>query len=139
MKAFAVSKIINAPADAVWAVLTDAESWSSWNPTIESIEGKILPGQKLRVFTKLSPGRAFPVRVAEFTPPSRMVWEGGMPLGLFKGVRTYTLSPASGGTQFSMKEEFSGPLSGLIGRSIPDLQPSFEEFAAALKQRVERS
>jgi hypothetical protein len=36
-----------------------------------------------------------------------------------------------------MREEFTGPLLGLIGRSIPDLQPSFTQFAHGLKRRVE--
>lgn len=33
-----------------------------------------------------------------------------------------------------MGEEFTGLLSPLIARSIPDLQPAFEEFAKNLKQ-----
>ena len=32
-----------------------------------------------------------------------------------------------------MREEFSGLMAPLNTRSIPDLQPSFAEFAAALK------
>jgi hypothetical protein len=62
-----------------------------------------------------------------------------MPLGLFRGVRTYHLS--SGGeneTLFRVREEYSGPLLGLMWRSIPDLGPSFERFAAGLKQQVEK-
>lgn len=63
-----------------------------------------------------------------------------MPLGLFKGVRTFTLSPQGGGTtRFAMREEFSGPLLPLIARSMPDLGPSFEQFVAGLKQRAESS
>lgn len=61
-----------------------------------------------------------------------------MPLGLFKGVRTFTLTPAgSGTTRFTMREEYTGPLLPLIWRSIPDLGPSFTQFAHGLKQRVE--
>jgi hypothetical protein len=61
-----------------------------------------------------------------------------MPLGLFKGVRRFTLTPRDGGaTDFRMREEFSGPLLPLIGRSMPDLQPAFEQFADGLKQRAE--
>jgi hypothetical protein len=67
-----------------------------------------------------------------------MVWTGGMPLGLFRGVRTYTLTPKDGGVEFSMTEVFSGLMSPLIAGSIPDLQPSFDEFAAALKRRAEQ-
>ena len=67
-----------------------------------------------------------------------MEWSGGMPLGLFRGVRTHTLTPDGDGTAFTMREEYSGPLLGAISRSMPDLQPSFDTFAAGLKARVER-
>jgi hypothetical protein len=53
-------------------------------------------------------------------------------------VRTYRLQREGSATGFTMREEYSGPLTGLIGRSIPDLQPSFEQFVQGLKQRVER-
>ena len=87
----------------------------------------------------LNTGRAFPVTVSQFEPARRMIWKGGMPLGLFKGVRTFTLSPRTdGAVDFTMREEFSGLLAPLIGRAIPDLQPAFDEFAAALKREAER-
>jgi hypothetical protein len=38
-----------------------------------------------------------------------------------------------------MREEFSGLLAPLIARSIPDLQPAFDRFAADLKRRTERA
>ena len=60
-----------------------------------------------------------------------------MPLGLFKGVRTYSLAPQGGGTSFTMREEYSGPLLGMMWRSMPDLGPSFKQFVNGLKQRVE--
>ena len=67
-----------------------------------------------------------------------MVWSGGMPLGLFSGVRTYTLEPLGGGTtRFTMREEYRGPLLPMIWKSIPDLGPSFEQFAQGLKREVE--
>jgi hypothetical protein len=67
-------------------------------------------------------------------------WGGGMPLGLFKGQRTFALRPSgNGGVEFSMREEFTGLLSPLIGRSIPDLQPAFDEFASDLKRAAEAS
>ncbi len=137
MKSFATSIFINATPAVVWAILADGAEWPSWNPTIIRVEGTIAPGGKLKVFTALSPKRAFPVRVSEFDAPRRMVWTGGMPLGLFKGVRSYTLTPVTGGIEFSMQEVFSGLFSPLIGRTIPDLQPSFVEFATALKKRAE--
>ena len=38
---------------------------------------------------------------------------------------------------FHMREEYTGPMLPLIWRSMPDLQPSFDEFAAGLKRRAE--
>ncbi len=58
--------------------------------------------------------------------------------GLFKGVRTYTLvAGEAGGTLFSMREQYTGPLAASIGEFIPDLNPSFQQFATGLKARVE--
>ncbi len=71
-------------------------------------------------------------------PPHRMVWADGMPLGLLRGVRTYELEDAPAGTVFSMTEEFTGPLSGLIARTIPDLTGSFDQFADGLKRAAGR-
>lgn len=63
-----------------------------------------------------------------------------MPLGLFRGVRTYRLTEdRDGGTHFEMREVYSGPLLKVIARTIPDLQPSFETFTDGLKGRAETS
>ena len=67
-----------------------------------------------------------------------MAWTGGIPLGLMTGVRTFSLAPQDGATRFTLREEFTGPLLPLIWRSMPDMQPSFDKFAAALKTRAER-
>ena len=78
------------------------------------------------------------MKVTEFQPGHGMTWSGGMPLGVFKGVRTFALEPADGGaTRFRMREEYTGPLLPLIWRTMPDLGPSFEQFARGLKARVE--
>lgn len=138
MKRFSTTTTIQAAPERVWALLTDAPGFSRWNPTVARIDGTIAPGETITVHTTFSKGRAFPVRVAAFEPNTRMVWSGGMPLGLFKGVRTYALTPnGDGSLEFSMEEVFSGLLSPLIERTIPDMQPYFEQFAAGLKQAAE--
>jgi hypothetical protein len=129
---------IQAPAEKVWALVTDAPAYPDWNPTVERVQGSIAPGETIKVFVRINPGRAFPVKVDEFRPPERMVWRGGMSLGLFRGERTFTLTPTpDGGTDFRMREEYTGPMLPLIWRSIPDLGPAFEEFAQSLKRRAE--
>jgi hypothetical protein len=140
VKSFASTIAINASPEAVWALLTDASGYPSWNSTVEKIEGQIAQGQKVTLYAKPSGGRAFPLLVSVFEAPVRMVWTGGMPLGLFTGTRSFSLTPAPGaGTVFAMREGFGGLLAGLITRSIPDLQPAFDRFAADLKLAAEPS
>ena len=140
MLEYQATTTIAAPAAKVWAVLVDTAKWPQWDPSCERIEGEVALGNKIKAFTKLSPGRAFPVKVTEYRAGERMTWTGGMPRGLFKGVRTFTLTPAgTGPTRFHMREEYTGPLLPLIWRSMPDLQPSFDQFTQGLKQRVEHS
>jgi hypothetical protein len=120
----------------VWAILTDAAAYPQWDPNMERIEGKIGPGEKLVLYTKLSK-RPFKVTVSQLEPNKVMVWSGGMPMGLFKGERTLKLNARNGKVHTSLREEFTGLLSPLIGRSIPDLNPSFREFVQGLKARAE--
>lgn len=139
MKRFHVAIHIQAPPERIWQILTDAPGYASWNTTVDRVEGRIAQGEKVTVHAKLSPGRAFPLTVTKFDPPRSMEWSGGMPLGLFKGARSYSLTPRDGGVEFSMTEEFSGLMARLITKSIPDMQPAFEEFAACLKRHAERA
>ncbi len=138
MRAYEATATIEASADTIWTVLTDGPGFTQWDSGIVRVDGQIAPDEKITVVSKVNPGRTFPVKVTEFAPGKKMVWSGGMPLGLFKGVRTFDLAPEAGGTtRFSMREEYSGLLAGLIFRSIPDLGPSFEQFATGLKTRAE--
>ena len=67
------------------------------------------------------------------------VWQTLVDTGLFKGQRTYSVTSEGDGTvTFAMREVFSGLLAPLITKSIPDLQPSFDEFATSLKMRSEQ-
>lgn len=139
MKSFAASALIQATPEAVWAILTDAAAYPEWNPTVERITGKIELGGRIRVAVKSNPGRTFPLLVSEFVPCQKMVWSGNMPLGLFRGVRTFTLvGNPDGVVEFAMWEVYSGLLASWITKSIPDLQPDFDAFAQALKTHAER-
>lgn len=123
----------------VWDLLTDPSGYRDWNPAVVSIEGDMTEGGTVRLVSVASPKRTFTLEVVEVRPPHRMVWADGMPLGLFRGVRTYELEPTEAGTVFSMSEEFAGPLSRLIVRTIPDLTASFGQFADGLKAAAERA
>jgi hypothetical protein len=132
------SATIQSTPENIWAILVDGASYNRWDSGVERVEGPITPNATIKVYSKVSPGRAFPVKVTDFTPSRSMRWSGGMPLGLFKGERTFTLTPhGEGATRFVMREEYTGPLVGMMARSMPNLQPSFDQFASGLKQRAE--
>ena len=137
MKVYKASTTIQAPAEKVWGILTDAASYSAWDLTMVRIEGKLALGETVKFFTKLS-AQAFPVKVTAFEPNRKLVLTGGMPLGLFKSERTHTLTAnKDGSTTFHTEEIFSGLLLGVFGRTIPDLTENFQGFVAALKKRAE--
>jgi uncharacterized protein YndB with AHSA1/START domain len=137
MRSYEASSFIDATPERVWPVLTDAAAWPDWDSGVTKVDGRVALGEKLAVTVEANPGRAFPVKVVQLSAPERMVFLGGMPLGLFAGRRTYTLMPEGTGTRFIMREEYTGPLSGVMFKSIPDLGPSFRRFAEGLKHRAE--
>lgn len=136
-KQYAVARTINAPATKVWEILTTADGFADWNDSIISFEGPIVQGGTVKLVSVVNPKRAFTLNVSTMDAPRRMVWEDGMPLGLFKGVRTYELTERGDSTGFSMVEVYSGPLAGLMTKMIPDLSGSFDLFADSLKRAAE--
>jgi hypothetical protein len=139
MKSFDASSSINAAPDRIWAILADGAHYPDWDSGVLNVDGKIAPGETIKVVSGAAPGRTFPVKVTQFDPNRSMTWSGGMPLGLFKGVRTFTLTPADDGTtRFQLREEYTGPLLSMMSRSMPDLGPSFTQFANGLKRRAEQ-
>jgi hypothetical protein len=138
MRHYEATTTIRATPEGVWEVLADGPGWERWDSGAK-LEGEIAPGRKVKLTSEASGDRVFVLRVTWFDPPHGMTFSGGMPLWLFRGVRTFRLEPGGGGaTRFTMREEYSGPLLPLIWRSMPDLQPSFDRFAAGLKAEAER-
>lgn len=128
---------IKADAPTIWALLTNAEDMPRWNSTVTSIEGPITLGTKLKIKVTLDAKRTFSPKVAAFEADKRMVWaDGAAPM--FKGARTYTLSPRDdGSTDFRMVEVFTGIMLPMIKGSLPDFGPAFEQYAADLKKEAE--
>jgi uncharacterized protein YndB with AHSA1/START domain len=133
----AIQMTIHASPDRVWALLTDAAGFPRWNSTVTSIEGEIAEGQRLKLKVPATGDRVFKPKVSKVDPGKSMIWSDGM-APMFKGVRTFTLSPnADGSTEFSMKEEFSGLMLPMIKGSLPDFAPVFEAYAEDLKRAAE--
>jgi hypothetical protein len=138
MLQFSASTMINAPIEKIWAILSDVGNFASWNSGVAKVEGSAALGSKIKLFSEVSPGKAFPLKVTAFEPNSKMVFASSMPFGLFKGERTYTLTNTGADVKFDMTEIYTGPLAAMITKSIPDLNPSFQKFADGLKAEAEK-
>ncbi len=136
MKVVEVRRTIAAEPEAVWAVMTDPKRIVAGGMGVLRLEGVIAAGQKIRLESAVAPGRVFTLTVETLTRPKLMVWASGVPL-IFHGRRSYALRPVSGGTEFHMVEVYKGLMLPLIWRSMPDMQPGFEQFADGLKRVVE--
>ena len=130
---YSVATKINAEPSKIWALLIDAPEYPNWNSTIVSVEGEIALGKKIVLISEVDPDREFNLEITEFSPGQKLVWGEGTP-GIFNGVRTFTLSrQEDGSTVFIMVEVLSGMMLPMIEGSIPDLRPSFKQFASDLK------
>ncbi|MFM9903319.1 MAG: SRPBCC family protein [Pyrinomonadaceae bacterium] len=133
-----ISNVINASAEKIWGLLTDADNYTKWNSTLESLKGDISLGGTVKMKVPEAPGRTFKVRVAEFTPNKSMLWQDGF-APMFQGKRYFNLTENSDGTtDFEMSEIFSGLMLPMIAGKLPDFGPIFERYAADLKKAAER-
>jgi hypothetical protein len=132
-----VATSIRATPEKIWSLLTRSDEFPKWNSTVTSIAGKIAPGERIVVRV---PGvdRDFKLTVSVFEPSTRMVWQDGM-APMFKGVRTFTLTPKGAETEFSMVEVFAGVMLPMIAGSLPDFGPPFEQYAKDLKSAAEKA
>jgi hypothetical protein len=93
-------------------------------------------GQKLELRVPIS-DRTFSPKVTELVPARRMVWRDGR-APMFKGERTFTLTPQTDGTtDFEMVEILSGVMLPMIKGSLPDFAPVFDRYALDLKKEAE--
>lgn len=138
MTSYSVKRSIEAGPDVIWGLLTDASAYPDWNPAVLGIEGSIADGERIKLTSIVNPDREFKLNVSDVNAPRSMVWSDGMPLGLFKGARTFSLTPQDDGTtEFFMEEVYTGLMAGMITKSIPDMTDSFNQFADGLKTAAE--
>lgn len=135
---------IDAPAQRVWAVLTDLERYGEWNRFVPAMTVPALGvGATLRMDVQLCPRwRVISVETVTVVEPlRRLAWRTRAPAWLLRGERFQTLEPAAGErTRYHTVEAFSGLLAPLLkGLLAGDLQRGFAQVAHDLKARTEAS
>ena len=126
-----ITETINADDAKIWALLTNAAEYPTWNSTIVSIDGTIANGEKIQLKSTLDSSRTFKLKVKEFVPNKTLIWGDGL------GERTYSLQKEGENVRFTMTEKIGGFMFPLFANKIPSFDESFEQFTADLKKAAE--
>jgi len=109
-----VTTTIAAPADRVWAILSDVERWSAWTASITSVEldGPLAVGAKAKVRQPKLPATTW--TVSEVDPGRSFTWRATSP-----GTRAtgeHVITPAGeGACEVRLTLDQEGPLGSLFG------------------------
>jgi uncharacterized membrane protein len=135
------STSIDAPAEAVWRVLSDVVQWPKWLPTVSRVEP--LNGTSLRLgsrFVVHQPGlRPATWTVSEIDEPRRFAWVARSP-GIRMVAEHDVTQDSSAISRVVLRFSFGGLLGGIVGRIFRNVTESYlAQEATSLKQRVESS
>jgi hypothetical protein len=136
MESFESEALILAGTHSVWDILTDAGNYAVWESGIVAVSGEMRSGGRVRIRTRGDGRRSFRVRV-ELTPRRLMTWTAGLPLGLAKVTRTFTLTDYTGITHLTVRDTAAGPLRRLARKSGPGASVVLTAFVEAVRFRAE--
>ena len=136
MRRFSIDVDIAAPPARVWQVMSDAEHWHEWTPSVTSV----------RLRGPLAVGTTAVIRQPKFPPAwwrvtgledgRSFTWVNAAP-GL-RVVARHSVAPIAGGTRATLSLDFRGLLGGLWGRMTKSITDRYLVFEAnGLKARSE--
>ena len=128
------------PADAIWAVISDFERWSEWNPLYPRAEGTLrigaalsldlaLPGQRVRVIKPV---------ILDWVPNEQIHWRLSLAGGLVKTTRYLEIEIlAERSCIFANGELFDGTLGPFAAQRMGgSIRAGFKAMGEAVKERV---
>ena len=135
---------IDAPADAVWRVLTDFEHYTRWNPLAVRCSSTLVPGEPIDMLVRLGPSRFRRQRewVRTHTPGREFSYTmKPVPLGALRSLRSQELADLEANrTRYTAHFEVRGWLAPLVrflfGRT---LRRGFDGVANGLRVEAERA
>jgi hypothetical protein len=136
--------IIKAPAERVWAEMTDFASFPAWNPFIREAQGRLEPGEQLTVRLRLDRWlwMSFKPRVTVVEPNRELRWLATLVRpGVFDVDRAFQIEPYDDGVRFVMSEECTGWLTPVMFAANLEAQlyRGYDAFNHALRKRVEKA
>jgi uncharacterized protein YndB with AHSA1/START domain len=127
---------IAASPQSVWDVLTDIESWPTWNPDVKSMsmEGDLAEGSTFR--WRAGPG-TITSRIQQVEPPRLIGWTGAI-FGI-KAKHVYRLEPRDGATIVYTEESYEGLITRVLRGSLQKaLDKGLSDGLRYLKVETER-
>ena len=129
-------QLIEAPADEVWALLTEISAWSRWNPGVNRVRvhGPIEPSTQ---FDWRSGRIPISSRIEVVEPESRIVWTGRS-LGM-DAIHVWEFEARGGKTFVRTEESMEGALARWFsGRMQSTLETSLRESLRLLASECKR-
>ena len=130
---------IAATPERVWAVLADLPSYPQWHPVFREASGYLAAGSKITLTTSHpSSDRTMTAKVTVVTadPAAELRWVSSV-LGLMTSERSFTLSPAGGGTRLVQAGIYRGWFARFPAKTTDRIRDGFETINQAIKQRAE--
>jgi hypothetical protein len=133
---------INAPASAVWSLLTDFNNWKSWNPTINEISGEASLNSKLSITMRCEDGKngnKYPAQITALEKSKTLRWHAKMGFDfLFSNDRIFELKESDSGTLLTNTEVFGGLMGKVMGGKMDkSVRPMLESMNVGLKKKAE--
>ena len=135
--------IIDAPAERVWAEMTDFASFPSWNPFIREASGTLKVGEQLKIKLALDHGlkMTFKPRVTVVRPNRELRWLATLwRPGVFDVDRAFEIEPyGEDRVRFVMSEKCTGWMTPVLFATNLEAQlyRGYDAFNQALRRRVE--
>lgn len=131
---------IDAPADRVWAVMTDVERWPDWTASVSTIQrldhGPFTVGSRVRIKQPRLPPSV--LTVTELEPGRGFTWVATSP-GL-RVTAAHGIEPAPRGVRVTLSVRYEGVFGRLAGRLWRSLTERYLRLEAdGLKRRSEQS
>jgi len=131
------SKVLAAPPDAVWKVITDVDAFPQWRGDVTKVER--LPdrnGHAAWIEDGKNDRLTFVVETSQ--PPRLLVTRIADPTLPFGGTWTYELTPASGGTTLVITEngEIYNPIFRVMARFVFGYESTMDSYLEALHKRL---
>ena len=132
---------VQAPAEVIWEIMADFDSWSEWNPLYPKAEGVLRIGEILNLTLAL-PGEAPQIiqpEIVDWVPNDQIHWKLSMLRGLVRSVRFIEIE-ILGPTNciISNGEIFQGLLGPSVAQSKRRaIRQGFTQMGEALAARAE--